>query len=199
MKKLDHPGIPERPSRPRRLTDEGYSHQAFNTFNSSLLPSFTPPLERTHAHPRTRASSQYSIQAVRQMDRLQTRTGSTSKRRSGRAAGREERKGAHWFTRETGMRERERGRLNLSPPPLKLRPPCPPFQNKYTCLIKREREMPLPAVFGLHLLPPTFYLGPFKACLPLCTLVRKRAQPLHMVGEEVGWRRVGGGVLGEGW
>lgn len=46
MKTPDHPGLAVSPCRPPWLTDEGYSHQAFNTFSSLSVP-------HTHTHTHT--------------------------------------------------------------------------------------------------------------------------------------------------
>lgn len=112
-----------------------------------LTPSVPPPYTDAHKRSLThaRTHSQYSIQAlhnpVRQMDRLQTRTYTTSKRQSGRAAEREE-KGGRWFTRETEP-EREADLTSAAPhptPPHALPPPSPNPLSKQTHNPHQERE-----------------------------------------------------------
>lgn len=61
MKKLDHPELPVRPWWPPWLTDEGYSHQAFNTFSSPCRSTCT------HAHTHTKTHTvniQYKLFTV---------------------------------------------------------------------------------------------------------------------------------------
>lgn len=160
-----------------------------------LTPSVPPPYTDAHTRSLThaRTHSQYSIQAlhnpVRQMGRLQTRTYTTSKRQSGRAAEREE-KGGRWFTRETEP-EREADLTSAAPQPTPFHHPPPiPFQNKRTILIKRGRE--IPGVWATAPFTPAgLHLGPFTPHVCACAYVRMSVRGRGYEGAGVGNERHG--------